>query len=134
MTFVPMTLVDVVIALALIQFFWFGIQVGRARTRFGIPAPAISGNADFERVFRVQMNTLEQLIIFVPSMWMFARYVSPSWAAGLGIVYVIGRFVYAQGYAKAANKRGPGFALSSLPVLILLFGSLIGAAIALSRS
>lgn len=128
-----MALVSIVVALALIQFFWFGLQVGRARVRFGIPAPATSGNPDFERVFRVHMNTLEQLVMFLPSIWIFASYVSPLWAAGLGVVYLVGRFLYAQGYAKAANKRGLGFGLSALPVMILLFGGLVGAGLSLTR-
>jgi hypothetical protein len=126
-------LVHIVIVLSLLQFFWFGVQVGQARVRFGVPAPAISGNPDFERVFRVEANTLEQLVIFLPGIWMFASYLSPRWAAGLGIVYLIGRFVYARGYARAANQRGLGFGLSALPVLILLIGGLVGAVLALIR-
>jgi glutathione S-transferase len=123
----PMAIVHIVMALALIEFFAFGIAVGRARTRFGVPAPATSGNADFERVYRVQMNTLEQLMIFLPSLWTYATYVSPTWAAGLGLVFIVGRYVYFVGYSKAAEKRGIGFGISSLPVLILLVGGLIGA-------
>jgi glutathione S-transferase len=129
-----MLLVQIVIALALLQFFWFGMQVGRARTRYGVPAPATTGNPDFERVFRVQMNTLEQLVMFLPGIWMFARDVSAPWAAGLGLLYVIGRFIFAHGYTKAADKRGPGFGLSALPVLILVIGGLVGAVIELIRS
>jgi hypothetical protein len=127
-----MPFVSAVVTLALIQFFWFGLQVGRARVRFGVPAPATSGNPDFERVFRVQMNTLEQLVMFLPGIWIFAHYVSPYWAAGLGVVYLIGRAVYAAGYSKAANQRGLGFGLSALPVMILVFGGLVGALLAIS--
>jgi hypothetical protein len=122
-----MPLVSAVIVLALLQFFWFALQVGRARVRFGVPAPATGGNPDFERVFRVQMNTLEQLVMFLPGIWIFAQYLSPYLAAGLGVVYLIGRALYSAGYSKAANQRGLGFALSALPVMILLFGGLVGA-------
>jgi len=129
-----MVFVDIVVALALLQFFWFGLQVGRARGQFKVPAPAMSGHPEFDRVFRVQMNTLEQLVLFIPSLYAFAHYVSPIWGAGLGVVYIIGRFVYSAGYTRAAEKRGAGFGLSALPVMILLLGGLIGACIALSRS
>ncbi len=128
-----MPLVHIVIALALLQFFWFAMQVGRARVRYGVPAPAISGNPDFERVFRVHANTLEMLVIFLPGIWMFAAYVSPPWAAGLGVVYLLGRFLYFRGYARAANQRGLGFGLSAGPALTLLIGGLIGAIVTVIR-
>ncbi len=125
-----MAIVHIVMALALLEYFAFGIAVGRARGRYGVPAPATTGNPDFERYYRIQMNTAEQLIIFLPSLWTFATYVSPTWAAGLGAVFIIGRYVYYVGYSKAAEKRGIGFGISSLPVLILLIGGLIGAGMA----
>ncbi len=128
-----MAWVYVVIALSLIEYFVFVMAVGRARGRFGVAAPATSGNPDFERVYRVQMNTLEQLIIFIPSIWIFGSFVSPVWAAGLGLVFVIGRALYAIGYAKAARKRSLGFAIAGLPLMILMVGSLIGAVLAALR-
>ena len=104
-----MALVYVVMMLAVIEYFAFGMAVGMARGRYKIPAPAVSGNPDFERYYRVQMNTLEQMMVFLPSLWTFATFVSANWAAGLGLVFVIGRLVYFIGYTKAANKRGIGF-------------------------
>ena len=90
-----MTLVHLVIALALIEFFVFLNAVGRASaTPTTWPRPATTGNEVFERYFRVQMNTLEQLIIFIPSILLFARYVHPLIAAALGLVFVIGRWLY----------------------------------------
>jgi glutathione S-transferase len=86
-----MTLVHIVIALGLIEFFVFLMAVGRARGTYQLPAPATSGNEMFERYFRVQMNTIEQLVIFLPSILLFARYVHPLIAAALGLVFVIGR-------------------------------------------
>jgi uncharacterized membrane protein YecN with MAPEG domain len=129
-----MIAVDIVVALALLQYLWFGMRVGRARAQFKIPAPATTGNADFERVFRVHMNTLEQLVMFVPGIWMFAHYVQAYVAAGLGVIYVVGRFMFASGYTRAADKRGVGFGVSFVPVMILLIGGLIGAGVALYRS
>lgn len=128
-----MALVYFVLLLALLQFFLFGIQVGNARRRFGVPAPATSGHPDFDRVFRVQMNTLEQLALFVPSLLLFAHLVDERWAAGLGIVYLVGRQMYSRGYTQAAAKRSLGFAVSSLPVMILLVGSLVAAGVAAWR-
>ncbi len=128
-----MSLVYVVMMLAVIEYFAFGMAVGMARGRYKIPAPAVSGNPDFERYYRVQMNTLEQMMVFLPSLWTFATFVSASWAAGLGLVFVIGRLVYFIGYTKAADKRGIGFGISGLPTMILMIGGLIGAVMAALR-
>ena len=129
-----MTLVYLVIILAVIEFFVFGLAVGRARVKFGVPAPATTGNLDFERVFRVQMNTLELLVMMIPSMLVYAHYINARWAAGLGAVFVVGRVVYFFAYSKDAKKRGIGFAISMLPVLILMVGSLIALVRALLTS
>ncbi len=122
-----MSLVFVVIGLALVQFMYFGYQVGGARGRFGINAPSITGNEVFERYFRVQQNTLELIVILVPALWMFGTYVSAQWAAGLGVVYLVGRFLYAFGYVKDPAKRSAGFMLSFLPITVLLLGGIYGA-------
>jgi uncharacterized membrane protein YecN with MAPEG domain len=128
-----MNWVHLVIGLALLQFFIFCMAVGRARETYKVPAPATTGNEVFERYFRVQMNTLEQLIIFVPSILMFAHYLNPCWAAALGAVYLIGRIMYFRAYVKAPGSRSWGFAVSSFPNLALLAGGIIGAVIALVR-
>ena len=86
--------------------------------------PAISGNPDFERVFRVQMNTLEWLPIFLPSLWLFAIYVSDAIAAVLGLVWIAGRILYMIGYAEAAQKRSRGFGIQAGATGALLLGSL----------
>jgi uncharacterized membrane protein YecN with MAPEG domain len=122
-----MAYVDIVTALAVLQFLIFGMKAGRARTRYGVAAPAITGNPIFERNFRVQQNTLEMLVIFLPALYLFSHYFSPFWAAGLGVVYLVGRELYAYGYVKDPPKRGPGFGISAIPVLILLVGGLGGA-------
>jgi glutathione S-transferase len=128
-----MNLVNLVIALALLQFFIFCMAVGKARATYKIEAPATTGNEVFERYFRVQMNTLEMLIIFVPAILMFARYVNAYWAAGLGVVYLIGRTLYFRGYVKAPAKRSMGYLFSGGPTIILLVGAIIGVLIALSH-
>jgi uncharacterized membrane protein YecN with MAPEG domain len=127
-----MAYVDIVTALALLQFVFFGFKVGGARTRYGVNAPATTGNEVFERHFRVQQNTLEQLIVFIPGLYLFGHYFDPLWAAGLGVVYLIGRQVYAASYVKDPTKRGPGFGLTFLPAVILILGGLIGAILRLA--
>lgn len=122
-----MTYVDIVTALALIQFIVFSFKVGGARGKFGVKAPATTGNEIFERHFRVHMNTLEQLVVFVPALHLFSRYWNPLWAAALGVVYLVGREIYAATYVKDPAKRGLGFGLTFLPMVILLAGGLIGA-------
>jgi uncharacterized MAPEG superfamily protein len=122
-----MPYVDIVTALALLQFIVFGFRVGGARGKYGVKAPAITGNEVFERFFRVQQNTLEQLIVFVPALYLFSRYLNPPWAAALGVVYLAGREVYAATYVKDPAKRSLGYGLTFLPTVILLAGGLIGA-------
>jgi len=122
-----MELVDIVIALALLQFVFFVLRVGAARGKYQVPAPATSGHEVFERYFRVQMNTLEQLVVFVPSILLFGTYIHAVWAAGIGVVYLIGRFLYYFGYVADPKKRALGFALTFLPTMVLLLGGLGGA-------
>ena len=110
--------------IAVLFYFYTSARVARARYTYGVKLPAISGNEDFERVFRVQMNTLEWLPIFLPSLWLFAIYVSDLWAALCGLVWIAGRIAYLIGYEQAAAKRGPGFLIQSLSCAVLLFGSL----------
>ena len=128
-----MTFVHLVIALALVEFFVFLNAVGRARSTYKVPAPATTGNEVFERYFRVQMNTLEQLVIFIPSILLFARYVHPLIAAALGLVFIVGRWLYFTGYVKDPARRGSGFVIAVIPNSVLLLGGLIGALITLIR-
>jgi uncharacterized membrane protein YecN with MAPEG domain len=128
-----MAYADIVTVLAVLQFILFGFQVGGARAKYGIKAPATTGNEIFERLFRIQQNTLELLIGFIPGMFLFSRYFNPLYAAILGVVYLVGRQVYAAAYAKDPARRSLGYGLSFLPVVILLIGGLIGAAMTLFR-
>jgi glutathione S-transferase len=123
-----MELIYIVIGLAVLQFMVFGMLVGAQRVKRGIDAPAISGDPVFERYFRVHYNTLEQLIVFVPSILLFANYISVNWAAGLGVIYLLGRFIYLKMYIADPAKRGMGFGITMLPNFILLLGGIGGAA------
>ena len=113
-----------VTCLAIAFYFFTSIRVSKARTAFGIKAPAISGNPDFERVFRVQMNTLEWMPIFLPSLWLFAIYISDPIAAGIGVVWIAGRILYLTGYSQAASKRGRGFGIQAGAAILLWLGAL----------
>ena len=122
-----MPLVQLVIALALAQFFFFLFAVGKARATYKVAAPATTGNEVFERYFRVQMNTLELLVMFVPSILMFAQFFGAYIAAALGAVYLVGRFIYFMSYVKDPKARGAGYGLSAFPIMIFIVGALFGA-------
>ena len=121
-----MELVYIVILLALVLFTVLGMLVGRARAAHGVKAPAITGPEEFERTFRAHQNTLESLIVFVPAVWIFGMVVDPLWAAIVGAVYLIGRVVYAAGYIRAAQRRGPGMMIGFIANAVLVVGALIG--------
>lgn len=122
-----MEYVAIVTGIALLQVFVFSFQVGKAREKTGASAPAMSGPPEFERAFRVHQNTVEQLIIFLPALWMFARYVRPDVAAGLGIIFVVARQIYRGAYMADPGKRTLGFASGALAMMILLIGAIGGA-------
>ncbi|MEB3120052.1 MAG: MAPEG family protein [Snowella sp.] len=117
---------SLVTALTLIVYQVLTVNVGRARMKYKIMPPAMSGDENFERVVRVQQNTLEQLVFFLPALWLFSVYVSPLWGAVLGAVWLVGRIIFAWGYYQAAEKRVAGFAISTLSGLGLVLGSLVG--------
>ena len=117
-------LTALVTLLALLFYFFTGLNVGRSRVRTGVKVPAMSGHPDFERAFRIQMNTLEWMPIFLPSLWLFAIYISDAIAALIGAVWIIGRIVYFLGYSKEAARRGSGFAIQALAGIALWVGAL----------
>jgi glutathione S-transferase len=123
--------VHLVMLLALLEFVFFGVLVARARVRCHVPAPATTGNPEFERYFRAHANTLEQLVIFIPALLVFGHYHGGYLAAGLGVLFIIGRAVYFQGYVKRAEARHAGFVLSGIATVGLLVGALYGVARAL---
>jgi len=117
----------IVTFLALAQFVLFGIQVGALRGKHGVKAPATTGHEEFERMNRVHLNTMEQLVVFLPALWIHAQYANPLWGAALGAVYIVGRFVYRAEYLKDPGSRSPGFSMSFIPSAVLLIWSLVAA-------
>jgi uncharacterized membrane protein YecN with MAPEG domain len=126
-----MAWVQLVTLLALFEFYGFAQAVGNARVRYGVKAPATSGNEHFERYFRVQQNTLEQLVVFLPSLWMAAAYWPAELAAAVGAVFLVGRLLYFRGYVREPRQRHIGFILSIVPSTLLALGALLGVARAL---
>ena len=122
--------VDLVSVIALLQFVFFGLLVSRARGQYGIRAPATTGNEMFERLYRVQMNTLELLVVFVPALYLAARYWPPAVVARVGAIYVVSRVVYWKSYIKDPESRSLGYGLSAFPALGLLFAALAGLVLA----
>ncbi len=129
MTALPLTTLVTVVAICL--YFYMGLRVGLSRTTFDVPAPATTGHPIFERMFRVHMNTLEGMPIFLPVLWLFASYHSDAIAAGLGLVWVIGRIIFMTMYVKDPATRSAGFGIQMLAVLVLMIGTIIGAVQAL---
>ncbi|HEY3889799.1 MAG TPA: MAPEG family protein [Caulobacteraceae bacterium] len=128
----PVALITV---LSLMVYLWQGQRVGAARGRLGVAAPATTGNPEFERIFRVQANTLEGLIVFLPSLWLFSIYTGGDWiAAALGVIWIVGRVIYTTAYSKEAASRSLGFGIQVIATLILLLGSGGGVVWALIKS
>ncbi len=122
-----MNLIHIIALLAVIQFFYFGVKVGRARAQYGVKAPAVAGHEMFERAYRVHMNTLEQLVGFLPALLIAGVYWPQAVVAAVGVVYLIGRALYRHQYMQDPARRAPGFLLTVLPTAILLLAGLVGA-------
>lgn len=120
----PHSWVAIVTLVALLVYIWMGVRVGGARKKSGIHAPAMTGDPALERHIRVQANTLEWLPIFLPSLWLFAIYWNDMVAAILGVIWIVGRVIYALGYAASPDKRELGFMIQMAAAAILLFGAL----------
>jgi len=129
----PVVLASAIITiLAIVLYFYTTVNVARMRHKHGVHAPASSGHAEFDCAFRVQMNTLEHLPVFLPLLWLATLYFSPYplAAPALGVVWIIGRALYLDGYMKAPEKRGLGFGISSLAEVLLLVLALVGVVMA----
>jgi uncharacterized MAPEG superfamily protein len=129
-----MELIYLIILVALTQYIYFTFRTGLSRNKYGVKAPKCAGDETWERLFRVQQNTLEQLILFVPGMLLFAHYVSSKWVLLPGIAFVVGRALYSHLYIKNPESRTPGVALSLFSNVILVVGSLIGLGLALLKA
>ncbi|WP_416907689.1 MAG: MAPEG family protein [Polymorphobacter sp.] len=121
----------IALALALLTFFGIAINVGRARFTWNVPAPASSGHPEFDKRYRVQMNTLEQLILLVPAVLLSAHVLGDMVTAALTFTWSIGRIIYARSYYADPAKRGPGFGLTLLPSLIMIIAAIVGAVLGL---
>lgn len=117
----------IVTMIALMQFMYFSIEVGKMRQKHGIKAPSVSGDGEFERANRVHQNTMEQLVVLIPAMWICGHYFNPLWAAGLGAVFVVARFMYRSAYMKDPSNRSLSFTIGFLATAALMLGSVVGA-------
>jgi len=129
MTAVPTTLLSAAVTvLSVLLVFYTGWNVGVMRGRHKIAAPATTGNPEFERAYRVQMNTLEQFVLFLPLFWLATIYfhMLPWLPAVFGLVWIVGRGLYMQGYMVAPEKRGRGFLIAGVANVGLLLMSFIG--------
>jgi len=115
-----------IILVALAQYTWFSLRVGIARGKYGVKAPKTTGDEAWERLFRVQQNTMEQLIVFVPAMIAFTFYLSASWAVLPGVIFLAGRQLYSYEYVSKPESRTPGMAMTLLANAALLVGALVG--------
>ncbi|MCB0219086.1 MAG: MAPEG family protein [Chrysiogenetes bacterium] len=122
-----MAYASIVAVLALLEYYVFILLVGKMRGECKIQAPATTGDPKFERYYRVQQNTAEQLIVFLPALYLFAAYVDGTWAAVVGLAFIAGRAWYAVSYYEEAKKRSNGFLVTFLSEMVLLVGGLIGA-------
>ncbi len=122
-----MELPAIVTLLAILEYMFFTIRTGFTRQKYGVEAPATSGHPEWERYFRVQQNTLEQLLVFLPALWIFSIFLSPAVAAGIGCLFLVGRPLYYLGYVKDPARRTAGFLLGFLANAVLLVGALYGA-------
>ncbi len=113
-------------SLALLVYYFTLFKAGMARMRFEVPAPSHDGPEEYQRYVRAHINTLEHLALFLPGIWLFAFAVSPLWAAGLGVLWPVGRLMYAPGYYKNADSRRLGLYISMPPIYIFVLGSLVG--------
>jgi uncharacterized membrane protein YecN with MAPEG domain len=126
-----MKLTALVILAALAQYLYFSMRVAMARGKYGIAAPATSGNESWERLFRVQQNTMEQLIAFIPALFLFGIHVSDAWAVLPGLVYLAGRQLYAHEYVKEPKSRGLGMGVTFFAIAALMVGAFAGIVLSL---
>jgi len=122
-------LTSAVTILVVLFYFFIATRVPVARRKYNVQLPATTGHPDFERVFRVHMNTLEWMPIFLPSLWLCAFLYNDLIAAALGLVWIVARWFYYAGYARAVDGRIPGFLIQSIACAALLILAIVGIAL-----
>ena len=123
----PLAIVAVVNLLILVLYMMITMRVGQERGRRGIEAPSVAGDPTFERAYRVQVNTLEQMVITLPAMWICAWFFRTDIAAGLGLAFILGRILYQWGYMREPSQRIPGMVVGFLANVGLVACGLWGA-------
>ncbi|HWA89269.1 MAG TPA: MAPEG family protein [Rhizomicrobium sp.] len=125
----PATLLTAIVTvLAVLVYYWTILGVGRMRGKHDIKAPATTGNPEFECAYRVQMNTLEQMVVFLPLLWVANAYFQlyPYLVGAFGLVWIVGRVMYAVGYMADPSKRSTGFLVSAVALIALLIMAIVG--------
>lgn len=123
---INMEYITLVVIISLCEYLFFAFAVGKAREKYKISAPSTTGNTNFERYFRVQQNHLEQLIVFIPAIYMAGYYMDTVSAAIIGCFFIVGRMIYYKSYVVEPSKRSVGFIISFIPILLLLTLALVG--------
>lgn len=126
-----MQYIELIALLSVFQFFFFGFMTGQARRTSGLKAPAVTGHEGFERMYRVQMNSLEMIIIFLPALFISANYWSPLLISSIGMIYIVGRFIYWRAYVTDPATRSLGFMLTMIPTFLLIVLGLVGIALSI---
>jgi uncharacterized membrane protein YecN with MAPEG domain len=114
-----------IVMIALLEYIWFTVRTGISRGKYGVNAPACTGDEAWERMFRVQQNTMEQLIVFVPGIYAFAHFVSVKWAWLPGGLFIVGRFLYSSEYITKPASRVPGMSMTLLANAIVVVGTIV---------
>ncbi len=94
--------------LALLVLQATALVVGRARAVHGVKAPATTGPEPFERALRVQQNTLEQLVFFLPVFWLAVLLDNPIVASAVGLIWVGGAHRLRRGVSPGRGETGAG--------------------------
>ena len=114
------TLLTILLMLGLI------FHVGRARGKYQVKAPAVSGHELFERAYRIQLNTIESVLMFLPALWLYAIFIGDKGAGDSGLIWLLARVWYAIAYQQNPAKRGLGFLISILVIAGLWTGAAYG--------